>query len=80
MGYLFRYVGVLVLAGARSHSTHHRPDRFVGPTQPPIQWVTGTLTLGAKGPGREADRSLPTSVEVKKYMNLYIHSPLVAMA
>jgi hypothetical protein len=25
------------------------------PTQPPIQWVPGTLSLGVKRPGREAD-------------------------
>jgi hypothetical protein len=35
------------------------------PTQPPIQWVPGTLSLGIKWPGREADHSPPTSVEVK---------------
>jgi hypothetical protein len=27
----------------------------LGPTQPPIQWVRGALSLGAKRPGREAD-------------------------
>jgi hypothetical protein len=27
----------------------------LGPTQPPIQWVTGSLSLGVKRPGREAD-------------------------
>jgi hypothetical protein len=29
----------------------------VGPTQSPIQWVTGVLSLGVKRPGREADES-----------------------
>jgi hypothetical protein len=33
-------------------------------TQPPIQWVPGTLSLGVKRPGREDDRSPPSSVEV----------------
>jgi hypothetical protein len=37
----------------------------VGPAQPPIQWVTRALSLGAKQPGREADYCFPTSVEVK---------------
>jgi hypothetical protein len=37
----------------------------LGPTQPPIQWVTGALSLGIKRPGREADHSHPPSVEVK---------------
>jgi hypothetical protein len=29
----------------------------LGPTQPPIQWVPGPLSLGIKRPGREADHS-----------------------
>jgi hypothetical protein len=31
------------------------------PTQPPIQWVPGVLSLGVKQPGREADHSPPPS-------------------
>jgi hypothetical protein len=38
----------------------------LGPTQPPIQWVPGALSLGVKRPGREADHSPPSSAEVKK--------------
>jgi hypothetical protein len=30
----------------------------VGPTQPPIQWIPGALSLGVKRPGREADHHL----------------------
>jgi hypothetical protein len=45
-------------------STSSRPA--VGPTQPPIQWVSGALSPRVKRPGREADHSLPTSAEVKK--------------
>jgi hypothetical protein len=37
----------------------------LGSTQPPIQWVPGALSLGVKRPGREADRSPPSSAEVK---------------
>jgi hypothetical protein len=37
----------------------------LGPTQPPIQCVTGTLFLGVKRPGREADHSPPSNAEVK---------------
>jgi hypothetical protein len=37
----------------------------LGPTQPPIQWVTGFFP-GVKRPGREDDHSPPTSAEVKK--------------
>jgi hypothetical protein len=47
----------------------------LGPTQPPIQWVPGALSLGVKRPGREADHSSPSSAEVKEYVELYIHSP-----
>jgi hypothetical protein len=37
----------------------------LGPTQPPIQWVPGALSLGVKRPGREADHLPPSSAEVK---------------
>jgi hypothetical protein len=47
----------------------------LGPTQPPIQWVPGALSLGVKRPGREADHSPPSSVEIKEWMELYLHSP-----
>jgi hypothetical protein len=36
----------------------------LGPTQPPIQWVRGALSLGVKQPGREDDHSPPSSAEV----------------
>jgi hypothetical protein len=36
------------------------------PTQPPIQWVPGALSLGVKRPGGEADHSPPSNVGVKK--------------
>jgi hypothetical protein len=38
----------------------------LGPTQPPIQWLTGALSLGVKRPGREADHSPLSSAEVKE--------------
>jgi hypothetical protein len=37
----------------------------LGPTQPPIQWVPGALSPNIKRPGREADHSPPSSVDVK---------------
>jgi hypothetical protein len=37
----------------------------LGPTQPPIHWVPGALSLGVKRPGRDADHSPPSSAEVK---------------
>jgi hypothetical protein len=38
----------------------------LGPTQPPIQWAPGALSLEVKRPGREADHSSPSSAEVKE--------------
>jgi hypothetical protein len=38
----------------------------LGSTQPHIKWVSVALSPGVKQPGREADRSSPTSTEVKK--------------
>jgi hypothetical protein len=38
----------------------------LGPTQPPIKWVLGALSLGVKRPGREADHSPPSSAKVKE--------------
>jgi hypothetical protein len=37
----------------------------LGPTQPPIQWEPGAISLGVKRPGREADHPPPSSAEVK---------------
>jgi hypothetical protein len=36
----------------------------LGPTQPPIQWVTGSLSLVLKRPWDEPDHSPPSSAEV----------------
>jgi hypothetical protein len=48
----------------------------LGPTQPPIPWVPAALSLGVKRPEREADRSPPSSAEVKECVELYLHSPI----
>jgi hypothetical protein len=48
----------------------------LGPTQPPIQWVPGVLSLGVKQPKRASDRSLSSSAEVKERMELYLYSPI----
>jgi hypothetical protein len=44
-------------------STAFRPA--LGPTQPPIQCVPGTLPPGVKRPGLEADHSPPSIDDVK---------------
>jgi hypothetical protein len=50
--------------------------RALKPSQPPIQWVLGALSLGVKRPGLEADHSPPSSAEVDEYVELYLHSPI----
>jgi len=47
----------------------------LGPTQPPIQWVPGYISLGVKWPMREADHSPASSVEVKECVESYLHFP-----
>jgi hypothetical protein len=37
----------------------------LGLTQPPIQWAPGALSSGVKRPGREANKSPPSSAEFK---------------
>jgi hypothetical protein len=41
------------------------PRTALGPTQPPIQWVTEALLLGLKWPKREADRSPSSSARMR---------------
>jgi len=45
------------------------------PTEPPILWVAGSLSLGVERPGHEVDHSLPSSAEVEECVELYLHSP-----
>jgi hypothetical protein len=54
-------------------STSSRPA--LGSTQPPMQWVPGSLSAGVKRPGREAHHSPPSSAEVKKIW-IYTSTPL----
>jgi hypothetical protein len=54
--------------------TSFRPA--LGPDQPPIQWLPRALSLGVKRSGREADHSPPSSAEVEKCVELYLHSPI----
>jgi hypothetical protein len=50
----------------------------LGPTQPPIQCVTGALSLGVKRPGRESDHSPPSSDEVKNAWS-YTSTPTIRL-
>jgi hypothetical protein len=57
--------GVWFPAEAGICSIRHRVQTGMGPTQPPTQWETGTLSRGVKRPGREANHSPVSSVKVK---------------
>jgi hypothetical protein len=47
--------------------------RTLGLTQPPIQWVPGTLSAGLKRQGHEADHSLHVASRSRE-AKLYLHS------
>jgi hypothetical protein len=47
-----------------------------GPTQPPIQWLPGALTLRVKRPDHEADHSPPSSAKVKNSWSYISSSPI----
>jgi hypothetical protein len=48
--------------------------QVLDPTHPPIQWVTGSLSLGVKWPGHEVNHSPPSNAEVKEGVELNLHS------
>jgi hypothetical protein len=50
----------------------------LGPTQPPIQWVPGVLSLGVKQQEHEADHSTPSSAKVKK-VSSYTSTPPILL-
>jgi hypothetical protein len=48
----------------------------IRPSQPPIQWIPGVLSLGVKRPGLEADNSPPSSAEVNSERNYTSTAPI----
>jgi hypothetical protein len=53
-----RAIGVRFPAGQRIFPVASVSRPALGPTQPPVQWVSGVLSLGVKArPGRDADHS-----------------------
>jgi hypothetical protein len=67
-----------VPVGTRNFSPHHGIHKpALWPTQPPIQWVPGFLSLGIKWSRHEADHSPPSSAEVKNEWS-YTSSPQYA--
>jgi hypothetical protein len=43
----------------------------MGPTQPPIQWVSGALTLGVNQPGREAEFTMKAYWGMEAYLHTH---------
>ena len=68
--------GIRIPAWARDryHPKMSRPTRW--PTQPPIQWVSGSFTPGGKRLGRKADHSSPSYAEVKNEWS-YTSTPTI---
>jgi hypothetical protein len=52
----------------------------LGPTQPPIKWVPGDLSLEVKRLGRESDHSPPFSAKVKSTWSYTSTPQFVSMA
>jgi hypothetical protein len=67
---------VRVPAGAGNFSLHHRVQTGSGAHPPPIQWVSGALSLEVKRSGRKADHSLPSSAEVKNAWSYTFTPPI----
>jgi hypothetical protein len=69
-----RIIGVHFPAGDWNFSLRHRVQTGSGAHPVSYPMDTGALYLGVKRPGTEADHSLPSSVEVKECVELYLHS------
>ena len=76
VGIVIRYgldgPGIEALVGRRDFPHPSRPA--LGPTQPPVQWGTGSFP-GVKRPGRGVDHTPPPCAEVKERVELYLYSP-----
>jgi len=53
----------------------HLSRPVLGPTQPPVQWVSGLSPGGKERPGRDTDPSLPSSAVGHERVELYLYSP-----
>jgi hypothetical protein len=60
--------------GGNFFSPPPRSERLCGPSSLLSNGYQGALSLGIKQPERKADQSLPSSVEVKEWVQLYLHS------
>jgi hypothetical protein len=64
--------GIRIQAGERDFLLPTAPRPTLGSTQPPIQWVQGTLSTKVKRPGRKPDNSHP--IPRSRMMQLYLHN------
>jgi hypothetical protein len=71
-----RGVGVRFPVGSRIFSSPRRPDRLWCPRSLLSSGYRGLFPRGLKRPWREADHSPPTSAELKKNVDLHIHSTI----
>jgi hypothetical protein len=74
IGYGLNGQGSIPGKGKILFSSPQHPD-WLGPTQPPIQWVPGALPLGVKRPGREVTTHLHLVLR-SRMVELYLHSPI----
>jgi len=56
-------------------SLHHRVQTGSGAHPASYPTCAGDSFPGVKGPGREADHSPPSNVEIKECVEIYFHSP-----
>jgi hypothetical protein len=77
LGYGLDYRGSKVRfpAGARNFSLHYRVHNGSGAHQASCPMGTRGSFPGVKRPGHEADHSPLSSVKVKEWLALYLHSP-----
>jgi hypothetical protein len=74
-------VGIATGYGLDSRGVGVRvPSRpALGPTQFPIQWVSGNISLAVKRLARKADQSYPTSAEVENGVALTLRLHVVVL-
>jgi hypothetical protein len=67
-------------AGAENFPLHHHVQNGSGAHPASYPMGPGSLSLGVKWPGREADHSPPSSAEVNEWVDLYLHPQYDFMA
>jgi len=71
-------MGVQVPGGSGNFLFTTASTPYLGRTQPPTQWMPGTLSLGVKRPGCEANHSPPSSAVVENEC-IYTSTPTIRL-